>query len=271
MTAAEKLLDRAGAAALTAAPRARGINAMQNHQELQGRLHSIETFGTVDGPGIRVVLFFQGCPMRCQYCHNRDTWETSGGKLWALPELKDFVLRFRPYMETSGGGVTATGGDPLLQHRFVTRLFSELKQEGIHTALDTSGFCEPEEVKPLLGVTDLVILDIKAVEPSLHLRLTGQDNARIFRFADTLKAMNKPVWLRHVLVPGLTDSEEELLALRRIALSMPSVERVELLPYHTMGRFKWEQLGLKYPLDGVPEPTREEMTRAYRILNLPGL
>lgn len=244
---------------------------MQNNQELMGRLHSIETFGTVDGPGIRVVLFFQGCPMRCQYCHNRDTWETSGGKLWGLDELKRFVLRFRPYMETSGGGVTATGGDPVLQHRFLARLFRELRKEGVHTALDTSGFCDYEEVKPLIDATDLVILDIKAVEPALHLRLTGQDNARILRFADKMREISKPVWLRHVLVPGLTDSEEELLAFRRIALSMPGAQRVELLPYHTMGRFKWEELGLEYPLSGVPEPTREDMTRAYRLLNLPGI
>lgn len=242
---------------------------MDNNHQLTGRLHSIETFGTVDGPGIRVVLFFQGCPMRCQYCHNRDTWDTAGGREWTLDDLKQFVLRFKPYMDTSGGGVTATGGDPVLQHRFITRLFTQLKEEGVHTALDTSGFCRYEDVKPLIDVTDLVILDIKAVEPGLHMRLAGQNNAMILRFADKLRELNKPVWLRHVLVPGLTDSEEELLAFRRIALSMPSAQRVELLPYHTMGRFKWEEMGLTYPLEGVPDASKEDMTRAYKILNLP--
>lgn len=243
---------------------------MENDLSLTGRLHSIETFGTVDGPGIRVVLFFQGCPMRCQYCHNRDTWDTAGGREWKLTDLKQFVLRFKPYMDTSGGGVTATGGDPVLQHQFITRLFTQLKEEGVHTALDTSGFCRYEVVKPLIDVTDLVILDIKAVDPGLHMRLAGQDNDLILRFADKLRELGKPVWLRHVLVPGLTDSEEELLAFRRIALSMPSAQRVELLPYHTMGRFKWEEMGLKYPLEGVPDASKEDMTRAYKILNLPG-
>ena len=242
---------------------------MDNNHQLTGRLHSIETFGTVDGPGIRVVLFFQGCPMRCQYCHNRDTWDTAGGREWTLEDLKQFVLRFKPYMDTSGGGVTATGGDPVLQHRFITRLFTQLKEEGVHTALDTSGFCRYEDVKPLIDVTDLVILDIKAVEPGLHMRLAGQNNAMILRFADKLRELNKPVWLRHVLVPGLTDSEDELLAFRRIALSMPGAQRVELLPYHTMGRFKWEEMGLTYPLEGVPDASKEDMTRAYKILNLP--
>ena len=242
---------------------------MDNNHQLTGRLHSIETFGTVDGPGIRVVLFFQGCPMRCQYCHNRDTWDTAGGREWTLEDLKQFVLRFKPYMDTSGGGVTATGGDPVLQHRFITRLFTQLKEEGVHTALDTSGFCRYEDVKPLIDVTDLVILDIKAVEPGLHKRLAGQNNAMILRFADKLRELNKPVWLRHVLVPGLTDSEEELLAFRRIALSMPNAQRLELLPYHTMGRFKWEEMGLTYPLEGVPDASKEDMTRAYKILNLP--
>ena len=172
-------------------------------------------------------------------------------------------------MDTSGGGVTATGGDPVLQHRFITKLFTQLKEEGVHTALDTSGFCRYEDVKPLIDVTDLVILDIKAVEPGLHMRLAGQNNAMILRFADKLRELNKPVWLRHVLVPGLTDSEEELLAFRRIALSMPNAQRVELLPYHTMGRFKWEEMGLTYPLEGVPDASKEDMTRAYKILNLP--
>lgn len=233
-----------------------------------GRLHSIETFGTVDGPGIRVVLFMQGCPLRCAYCHNRDTWDTKGGRVWQVDQLHDFVMRYKPYMDSSGGGVTVTGGEPLLQHRFITQLFKALKAEGVHTTLDTSGYCEVEQVQPLLDVTDLVLLDIKAVDSALHKRLTGVDNARILDFAKCLAERQIPVWVRHVLVPGLTDSEEELLALRSLIEGLGNVQRVELLPYHTMGIYKWDQLGCEYPLAGVPEPTQEQMARAYEILGV---
>lgn len=240
----------------------------ENPEEIRARLHSIETFGTVDGPGIRVVLFFQGCPLRCAYCHNRDTWDVAGGRIWQLDQLKDFVMRYKVYMDRSGGGVTATGGEPLLQHRFITKLFTELKREGIHTALDTSGYIDPQEVQPLLEVTDLVLLDIKAVDPQLHKRLTGRDNTLILRFAKRLTEMNIPVWIRHVLVPGITDSTEDLLAMRKLIESMPNVQRVELLPYHTMGKYKWEQLGCDYPLDEVPEPTAQQMARAYELIGV---
>jgi pyruvate formate lyase activating enzyme len=231
-----------------------------------GRLHSIETFGTLDGPGIRVVLFFQGCPLRCVYCHNRDTWDSRGGRIWQVEPLKDFVLRYKPYMEKTGGGVTATGGEPLLQHKFITRLFEALKKEGVHTALDTSGYGDVDKLQPLFRVTDLVLLDIKAVDPLLHKKLTGRDNAPILAFAQALSQQDIPVWIRHVLVPGLTDAKEDLLALRRLVESLGNVERVELLPYHTMGAYKWNQMGCDYPLQGVPEPTAEQMARAYEIL-----
>ena len=188
--------------------------------------------------------------------------------MWTVDDLRDFVLRYRPYMANSGGGVTATGGEPLMQHRFVTRLFAALQKEGVHTALDTSGYADAEAVRPLLDVTDLVLLDIKAVDPHLHQKLTGRDNARILAFADSLAKLRIPVWIRHVLVPGLTDGEEELKALRGVLESLGNVERVELLPYHTMGKYKWAQLGCEYPLEGVPEPTAEQMARAYRILGI---
>ena len=234
-----------------------------------GRLHSIETFGTVDGPGIRVVLFFQGCPLRCAYCHNRDTWDIRGGRIWQVDRLKDFVLKFKPYMERSGGGVTATGGEPLLQHRFITRLFEALKKEGIHTALDTSGYRDARGVQPLLDVTDLVLLDIKAMDPMLHKRLTSRDNAVVLAFAKRLAALHIPVWIRHVLVPGLTDSKEELLSLRRMVESLGNVQKVEILAYHTMGAYKWAELGCAYPLEGVPEATPEQVSQAYQILGIP--
>ena len=235
---------------------------------MTGRLHSIETMGTVDGPGIRVVLFLQGCPLRCLYCHNRDTWTVSGGQERTVEELTRFILRYRSYVCASGGGVTATGGEPLLQHRFVAELFRSLKQYDIHTALDTSGFCELEEVKPLLDVTDLAILDIKAVNLSLHRRLTGVPNERILAFARYLSEQRIPTWIRHVLIPGITDSVEELLALRRLILALESVERVELLPYHTLGVYKWEQMGCDYALAGVPAATPEDIKRARDVLGL---
>lgn len=235
---------------------------------MTGRLHSIETMGTVDGPGIRVVLFFQGCPLRCLYCHNRDTWTLSGGQERTVEELTQFILRYHSYIIASGGGVTATGGEPLLQHQFLTELFRSLKQHNIHTALDTSGYCDLEEVKPLLFVTDLVILDIKAVDRSLHQRLTGVPNDNILAFARYLSEQGIPLWIRHVLIPGLTDSEEELLALRELILTLPSVERVELLPYHTLGVYKWEQMGCDYALAGVPAATQEDIQRARNILHL---
>lgn len=234
----------------------------------RARLHSIETLGTVDGPGIRTVLFFQGCPLRCAYCHNRDTWDATGGQVWELEPLTEFVLRYKTYMERSGGGVTATGGEPLLQHRFITKLFEALKKEGIHTALDTSGYYDANEVQPLLEVTDLVLLDLKASDPQLHKQLTGRDNTLILRFAKKLAQMNIPVWIRHVLLPGLTDSESELLALRRTIGELGNVQKVELLPYHTMGKYKWEQLGCTYPLEDVPEPTPQQMARAYELLGV---
>ena len=243
-------------------------NAPHTEGVLTGRLHSIETMGTVDGPGIRVVLFFQGCPLRCLYCHNRDTWTVSGGQQRTVEELTKFILRYRSYICASGGGVTATGGEPLLQHRFITELFRSLKEHSVHTALDTSGFCELEEVKPLLKVTDLVILDIKAVDLSLHRRLTGVPNERILAFARYLSEQKTPMWIRHVLIPGLTDSEEELLALRSLILTLNSVERVELLPYHTLGVYKWEQMGCDYALAGVPSATPEDMKRAREVLGL---
>lgn len=244
------------------------LNIPATHGEPVGRLHSIETFGTVDGPGIRVVLFFQGCPLRCAYCHNRDTWAATGGTPWTLPDLTEFVLRYKPYMDSSGGGVTATGGEPLMQHQFLTQLFRQLKAQGIHTALDTSGYHDVDQVLPLLEVTDLVLLDIKAVDPQLHRQLTGRDNGPILRFAEKLAQLGIPIWVRHVVVPGLTDSPSELQALRHIVDGLGNVRRVELLPYHTMGSYKWEELGYAYPLDGVPEPTEEDMTRAYGHLGM---
>ena len=243
-------------------------NAPQRDAPITGRLHSIETMGTVDGPGIRIVLFMQGCPLRCLYCHNRDTWTVTGGQERTVEELTQFVLRYRTYICASGGGVTATGGEPLLQHQFLAELFRSLKQYGIHTALDTSGFCTIEAVKPLLDVTDLVILDLKAMDAGLHQRLAGVPNDKILAFAEHLSERGIPMWIRHVLIPKLTDSEEELFRMREFLLTLKSVERVELLPYHTLGVYKWEQMGCDYALADVPPATQEDVLRAKKLLTL---
>lgn len=233
-----------------------------------GRLHSIETFGTVDGPGIRIVLFFQGCPLQCAYCHNRDTWTFKGGQEWDVDELVDFIMKYQSYIRVSGGGVTATGGDPLLQHRFVTQLFKRLKAKGIHTALDTAGFCKAQDMDELLEVTDLVLLDLKAMSPSLHKMLTHQDNGPILEFAHYLAQKQVPVWVRRVIIPGVNDGEDELKALKQFVSQLNNVEKFELLPYHILGKYKWDELNLEYPLEGIPQASTADVQRAAKILGI---
>ena len=234
---------------------------------MKGRIHSIETFGTVDGPGIRFVLFMQGCALQCQYCHNRDTWDTGGGKAAAVEEILRELEPYLEYYRRSGGGITVTGGEPTLQAPFVARLFAECKTRyGLHTTLDSSGFCEPGHVAELMNVTDLVLLDLKQLNPGRHEVLTGQSNERTLRFARRLSELGKPLWIRHVLIPGVTDSYEDLFALGAFIGELKTVEKFELLPYHRMGVFKWQQLKQAYPLEGVREPTEREMARAYEIV-----
>ncbi|MCD8020010.1 MAG: pyruvate formate lyase-activating protein [Clostridiales bacterium] len=240
---------------------------------MKGMVHSLETFGLVDGPGVRCVVFLQGCHMRCQYCHNPETWRKDGGQLWTAEDLFQKVYRYHNYWKSTGG-ITVSGGEPLLQMNFVTEFFQLAKQKNVHTALDTSGnpFSMEERYLPgfdqLLQVTDLFLLDIKAIDSTLHKKLTGQDNQNILAMAHYLSAQGKDLWIRHVLVPGLTDSEQELLALRDLAGTLPTLKRMEILPYHTLGIAKWEQLGYDYPLDGIPIPTVEEVKRAEKILGI---
>ena len=240
---------------------------------MTGRVHSIESFGLVDGPGVRSVVFLKGCNLRCRYCHNPDTWTKEGGEEWEAEGLFQKLYRFKPYWKNKGG-ITVSGGEAMLQMEFVTVHFYIAKKHDIHTALDTSGgpFCmEPdylESFQKLMDVTDLFILDMKEMDPERHKALTGQDNRNILEFARYLSAHKKPMWIRHVLVPGLTDSRESLEALYDFIRELKSVERVEILPYHTMGVHKWEALGIPYYLKNVLPPTEEEVRRAEEILRI---
>lgn len=236
-----------------------------------GRIHSFETFGTVDGPGIRYVVFLQGCPLRCQYCHNPDTW-ASGGKEYTTEQVVSQAMRYRNYFGPKGG-VTVTGGEPLMQIDFVIELFTLLKQKGMHTCVDTSGitFNEASQIsvdkhKALLAVTDLFLLDIKHIDDEACKKLTGQSNKNTLAFAKFLSDNKKPMWIRQVLVPEITDGEEDLKKTRAFIDSLQTVEHVEVLPYHTMGTVKYEKLGLEYPLQGVEAPSKERVAYAKRIL-----
>lgn len=235
---------------------------------MKGYIHSFESFGTVDGPGIRFVVFTQGCPLRCKYCHNPDTWG-KGGTEYETSDVVQRVLRYKNYF-SKGGGVTVSGGEPLLQKEFLLELFTRLKAEGIHTAVDTSGYCFTEEKKEewddLLAVTDLVLLDIKHIDSEKHKQLTGKGNENTLAFARYLSEKHKPVWIRHVLVPSVTDDDESLIKLRAFIDELSSVEKVEVLPYHTLGVMKYEKLGMEYPLKGIEPPTKERLENAKRIL-----
>lgn len=238
-----------------------------------GRVHSLETFGLVDGPGVRFVVFLQGCRMRCQYCHNPETWSTTVGEPWTAKDLFNRAWRYRNYWGKNGG-ITVSGGEPLLQIDFVTELFTLAKQKGVHTVLDTAGqpFTTQEpffgKFQRLMAVTDLVMLDLKQTDAEAHHRLTGWDNANILQMARCLSDMGKDMWIRRVLVPGLTDRQEELEELRKLIDELRTVRRVEILPYHTLGTFKWEKLGIAYPLEGVRTPTSDEVTQAETILGI---
>ncbi len=228
-----------------------------------GRIHSMESFGTVDGPGIRFVAFMQGCPLRCQFCHNPDTWDPRGKCQYELTpqQLLDEVLRYRSFIRS--GGVTLSGGEPLMQAPFASAFFDLCRTEGIHTALDTSGFYCSEAAFSVLDYTDLVLLDIKTMDPDLYPRLTGQRQDNNLRFLDELQRRGIRTWVRHVVVPGLTDNDDWLRCLGEHVARYSVVEKIEVLPYHTLGTFKYEKLALHYPLDGVP-PLSAERTQVVR-------
>lgn len=238
---------------------------------MEGRIHSIETFGTVDGPGVRLVIFLQGCPLRCKYCHNPDTWNAAGGTLTSPEELIALYEKNRPFYRR--GGITVTGGEPLLQVDFLIELFTLAHERGIHTCIDTSGATyHPgdtpynENLDSLLSLTDLVMLDIKHTDSAAHRELTGRPNEDILAFAHYVDEREVPLWIRHVLVPGLTDGEEHLARLGRFMATLRHVRALDVLPYHTMGAVKYQQLGIPYPLEGLDAATTDAAVAAKQII-----
>lgn len=237
-----------------------------------GRIHSVENFATVDGPGVRYVVFVQGCPLRCQFCHNPDTWDPKLGTIETVDEVLNKAEHFREYWGKDGG-LTVSGGEPLLQIDFVTELFKEAKKRGIHTCLDTSGgpFRNTEKYlekfNHLMEYTDLVMLDIKQIDDEAYKELTGHTNKNILEMAEYLSKINKPTWIRHVLVPGGSDRDDYLKRLNEFIQTLHNVYRVEILPYHTLGTFKYKNMNLSYPLDGVEPPTKERVENARRLLH----
>ncbi len=235
------------------------------------RIHSVESFGPVDGPGIRFVIFLKGCAMRCQYCHNPDTWDRAGGNLRSVDEVLAQALRYRSYWGEKGG-ITVSGGEALLQIRSLTELFRKAKALGINTCLDTSAQPFSRETanfsafEELMNYTDLILLDIKHIDSNAHKQLTGWKNENILDCARYLSDIKKPVWIRHVLVPGINDDDDSLHKLRNFLDSLGNIERVEVLPYHDLGVYKWEQLGLPYALSEVKPPTEENLLHARKIL-----
>ncbi|MBE4907696.1 pyruvate formate lyase-activating protein [Bacillus luteolus] len=239
---------------------------------MKGYIHSIESCGTVDGPGLRYIVFTQGCLLRCQFCHNPDTWGIGKGKEISVEEIIDDLKSYLPFIKASNGGITVSGGEPLLQLDFLYELFTECKKLGIHTTIDSSGGCyshDEEFQKKLLKVlevTDLILLDIKHINSQKHLKLTGKPNEHILEFAQLLSELKKPIWIRHVLVPGITDDPEDLKELKGFINQLSNVDKIEILPYHKLGVYKWQALGLRYPLEGVEPPTPESIQMASDIL-----
>ncbi len=236
-----------------------------------GRIHSIESFGTLDGPGIRSVIFMQGCPLRCKYCHNPDTWEIHGGTEISVEEIIQKLKNYKPYFDASGGGVTLSGGEPLMQPCFSKEILKRCKKHGIHTAIDTSGFCDERVLKTIIPYTDLFLLDIKHLDPIKHRFITGKDNKKILKTLKFLNHYNKTIWIRHVIVPGLTDDVKHLRQMAEFLIKYPSIEQIELLPYHKMGVHKWNKLGLKYPLGNINPPDEHEINKFKGIFLSKGL
>jgi len=232
---------------------------------LTGRVHSIQSMGTLDGPGVRFVIFLQGCPLRCSCCHNPDTWDTDGGKCYTPRELVDRALRFREYFGEDGG-VTVSGGEPLLQAEFVADLFGLCREAGINTCLDTSGCILTQEVKVLLAQTDRVLLDIKYTSDADYRAYVGCGMDAPMAFLDYLNVQNVPTTLRQVIIPTVNDGEEQIKRLQQIAIAHANVDKVELLPFRKICQVKYDQMGIPFPFAHVPEPSRAQMERLERLL-----
>jgi pyruvate formate lyase activating enzyme len=235
-----------------------------------GRIHSLESFGTVDGPGIRFVVFMQGCPLRCQFCHNPDTWEVHKGTEYSPEQLASEIIKYKSYMEFSGGGVTFTGGEPLLQAEFILEVCKILQKQGISIAVDTSGFVWNDAVKEVLDYTDIVLLDIKNYDPIVYQTVTGVPLAPTLKLLDYLKEKNITTWIRYVLVPQLTDNLDSVRKLSAHLDKYPNVAKIELLGFHKMGEFKWKELGLDYQLSDTKEPSKELLFEVKKIFESNG-
>lgn len=235
---------------------------------MTGRIHSLESFGTVDGPGVRFVVFFQGCPMRCLYCHNPDTWEFGAGTEMTVDEIMREFDKCKEFL--ANGGITATGGEPLTQLDFLTELFEAAKAKGIHTCLDTSGITftpnHTEKFERLIKSTDLVMLDIKHIDPQEHIKLTSQKNDNILKFAEFLRDHNITMWIRHVVVPGITDNPVYLNRLGHFLAHFKNVKALDVLPYHDMGKVKYENLGIDYPLKDVEPMSKDDAVKCRDII-----
>lgn len=244
-------------------------------EQILGSIHSVESFGSADGPGVRYIIFLKGCQMRCKYCHNPDTWAGKNVERQTADEVLEKALRYRNYWGKKGG-ITVSGGEALLQIDFLIDLFKKAKLQNVHTTIDTSGspFTKEEpffsKFNELMKYTDLFMLDIKHIDDEAHKELTGKTNVNILEMAKYLSDNGKAMWIRQVLVPGITDSDEQLTKLKEFIDTLKTVERVEVLPYHTLGVFKWEQLGLPYGLKDVEPPTKEQVDRAKEILGIAG-
>lgn len=240
-------------------------------EKIMGRIHSVESFGSADGPGIRYIVFLQGCNMRCKYCHNPDTWKFEGGQLLPAQEVLQKAIRYKAYWKNNGG-ITVSGGEALLQIDFVLELFKLAKEKGISTCLDTSGSAFTRQgsfyakFEELMKVTDVFLFDIKHIDDEKHRELTGRTNENILDMAKCLSEHGKKIWIRHVLVPQITDDDEYLKQLRAFIDTLKTVERVEVLPYHTLGVFKWENLNIPYELKDIEPPTTERIENAKKIL-----
>ncbi|MGI5921865.1 MAG: pyruvate formate-lyase-activating protein [Syntrophomonadaceae bacterium] len=234
---------------------------------MKGRVHSIDTFGTLDGPGIRTVIFMQGCALRCQYCHNPDTWDCAAASAeeYTVEEIMKIIMRGKPYFEATGGGTTFSGGEPLLQHDFVGELLKKCRQAGIHTAVDTSLYISSCIVREVLPWTSLFLADIKHINEEKSILVTGASNKLNLENLQLISQARIPIWIRYVVVPGLTMAEEDITGMARFVASLDSVERIDLLPYHTLGEHKWQVLGLEYKLSAVTPPDRLSMQKLKEV------
>ena len=245
--------------------------AVQPGEGSHGNVHSWDVSIGVDGPGTRFVLFTAGCPLRCLYCENPDTWTAAGGRRTTVEEVMTRVRKYQRTLKASGGGVTVSGGEPLAQPRFTGDVLSACHDSGLHTALDTSGYLGHLATDAMLADIDLVLLDIKSFQRDLYRRVTGRGLEPTLRFADRLAELGKPVWIRFVLVPGLTDGPENVAGLADYVAGLPNVERVDVLAYHRLGEPKYARLGIKYPLTGVPEPDEAQVEAVRRAFSDRGL